>query len=519
MKLSIDILLDKLGQYNIRSYSDANTEPELDYPRLLCKGASIESTNFLYVGYGQDVDVHDVLPGSSIVSIGIPNGFSDELTLEFNLMIVNESIRIDTLFNKIMDLFLYFNQWEMDMHELIVNGSDLQDFINASDEVLGWPISIIDRAEKTLATSRFKDSDDIIWNELCNGHIHTELLLKDSVKISEIIQFNKPVQRYSTISERVILSQAIRVSGHVVGFVATHHPQRSEQLFSIGVEHLVNYFTNFIAKRMRCNEFYNMSRGSMFEYLLVDLIEGHINDAELIEDRLLFLNWNLDKNKMLLRIEAPQKSLSILRDHLNQVIPHNHCIIYNGGLVAIVSGLDESLSPASLEQLLSFLNEYHAQCGMSNLYSSLLETTIHFQQARIALKFGNIHRPDHVIYQYSEYTIHHALSILAKHADLHDFYHQAFKRLLPLTKTSSILFDTLRVYLQTNCNIAASAKLLFIHRNSMIYRIKRLEEELLIDFFNPNTRLQLLMSYEIYDSLNSIQYDEGKSPSLAQFSR
>lgn len=520
MKLSIDILLDKLGEYNIRSYSESNNDPELDCPRLLNKGTAIENIKYLYVGHAQDINVHDVLPGSSIVSIGIPDGFSDEVAPNFNIMIINDSISIDEIFNKIIDLFLYFNQWEMKMHEFILNSSDLQDFVNASDDVLGWPISIIDRAEKTLASSRFEDSDDIIWKEICNGYIHTELLLKDSVKISEVMKFNRPIQRYSTVSKRVILSQPIRVNGHVVGFIATHHPHRSEQLFSYGVEQLVNCFTGFVAKRMRCIEFYNMSRGSMFEYLLVDLIEGHIKDEESINDRLLFLNWNLNKNKILLRIEAPQKHLSTLRDHMYQVIPNTHCIIYNSGLVAIVSDLDiDGLSANSRGQLQSFLREYHAQCGMSNLFNSLPETSKYFQQTSVALKFGMSYHPDNVIYQYSEYTIHHSLSILSKHVDLSDFYHQVFRHLLPLTKASSILFDTLRVYLQTNCNIAASAKILFIHRNSMIYRIKRLEEELHIDFLDADTRLQLLMSFEIYDMLSRTQTDEGKAPNVVQFNR
>jgi hypothetical protein len=53
----------------------------------------------------------------------------------------------------------------------------------------------------------------------------------------------------------------------------------------------------------------------------------------------------------------------------------------------------------------------------------------------------------------------------------------------------------------------------------MIYRIKRLEEELLIDFSNSGTRLQLLISYEIYDSFNSVHPAEGETTGLVQSNR
>jgi len=518
MKLSIDILLDKMNQFNIRAYSDANIEPMLDRPQLISSN-SIINKNILYVGYAKDFpDINEIEPGCSIVCIGTPKGFSEAALPKINLMIVDDnSVGLDTVLNKIIDLFMFFNQWESHMQNMVLNNSALQDFVEASDEVLGWPISIIDRAEKTLATSRFEDSDDIIWKEICSGYIHTELLLKDSVKISEIMQYNKPVQRYSTVSNRVLLSQSIRISGHVIGFIATHHPKSSEQFFSRGVEQLVNYFTGFIAKRMRSEEFYNMSRGSMFEYLLVDLIEGHINNEALISDRLLFLNWNLDKYKVLIRIEAPQNLLNYLRDHMSHIAPQSHSIIYSGGLVTIISGLDaDGLTTSVLEKLQGYLEDKNANCGISNLYMSLVDTEKHYQQTLTALKYGKIQHPRLSTYKYSAYAFQHAISILAQHTDIMDYYHSAFKRLFPLTKANQILFDTLNIYLQTNCNIAASAKLLFIHRNSMIYRIKRLEDELQIDFMDPKVRLHLSISFEIYNYMKYFDSSNSQGAYLAE---
>ena len=152
------------------------------------------------------------------------------------------------------------------------------------------------------------------------------------MQISEVVNYNRPIQRYSTVSKRIILTQPVRINNHVVGFIAIHNPNRTEEYFSKGIEHIVNYFTKFVAKMMNSNEFYSMSRGVMFEYLFVDLIEGNISDSAEISDRLLFINWSLDDGKILLSISSQCDNLKTLRDYIMQIIPSMHCVIYENVL-------------------------------------------------------------------------------------------------------------------------------------------------------------------------------------------
>lgn len=65
-----------------------------------------------------------------------------------NVLIIDENISLVDLFNRVLDIFLYFSKWETRMDKLINNNCELQDLIDCSDEVIGWPISIIDRAQK-----------------------------------------------------------------------------------------------------------------------------------------------------------------------------------------------------------------------------------------------------------------------------------------------------------------------------------------------------------------------------------
>ena len=69
-------------------------------------------------------------------------------------------------------------------------------------------------------------------------------------------------------------------------------------------------------------------------------------------------------------------------------------------------------------------------------------------------------------------------------------------RLAPLRSPVTINLQSVR-----SCSTAAweTAKRLFIHRNSLLYRVQRIEELTALDLDDPATRLHLLLSYAVLD--------------------
>lgn len=512
MKLSVNILIEKMQKYDFSVYSTDSSEPHLEGIRLFDKELLIDDIDYLYIGYSYNLPKLDDLPGgASILCIGKPSDLVEHSELHVSLIVMNGDYPLGRLFNEISDLFLYFNKWESQLQELIMNNCDLQQFVDISDKVMSWPISIIDRAQRTLATSRFEDSDDIIWQEIRRGFIHTEFLQQDKVKAADVAKYHHPFQGYSNVSNRVILSQAIRVDGHVVGFVAVHHPKPGTEFFSRGVEHMVSLFTKFVAKRMRSNEFYKQSHGLMFEYLLVDLIENNMKNEHIINDRLAFLDWKLDGYKQIIRIEILKdyyqaSSLAALRDDVANIIPSGRSIIYDNALVAIISNTADSLLDDNVKAaFISWLEKNNAYCGVSSRYMKLNRTITYYNQAKKAIRFGRIQNPDQQIFNYSDYQMLDIVEMLSERSDLKLLYYSAFEKLLELSRSNEFYFDTLKVFLQTERNVALASKMLFIHRNTLIYRIKRLEEELGCDLDDYKTRMNLLFSFELYNYLKNYQ--------------
>ncbi|WP_158630056.1 helix-turn-helix domain-containing protein [Cohnella sp. AR92] len=61
------------------------------------------------------------------------------------------------------------------------------------------------------------------------------------------------------------------------------------------------------------------------------------------------------------------------------------------------------------------------------------------------------------------------------------------------------LYDTLRVYLETNGNIKEAAATLYIHRSSLKYRLEKIREILKLDIDNAEQRFNLMLAYKLHD--------------------
>ena len=60
------------------------------------------------------------------------------------------------------------------------------------------------------------------------------------------------------------------------------------------------------------------------------------------------------------------------------------------------------------------------------------------------------------------------------------------------------LIRTLEVYFEHNTNLSQAAEALFIHRNTLIYRMERIASLTGLDLDDPETRLAMQLALHIY---------------------
>lgn len=91
---------------------------------------------------------------------------------------------------------------------------------------------------------------------------------------------------------------------------------------------------------------------------------------------------------------------------------------------------------------------------------------------------------------------------IVQSADLSGLLHPALNALMTYdANNKSNLFDTLDVYLLNDCNAQLCGRLLFLHRNSLVYRIHRIQEITGVDLSDPEERSYLRLSFLLWKAL------------------
>ncbi|SFL94262.1 carbohydrate diacid regulator [Paenibacillus sp. 1_12] len=162
-------------------------------------------------------------------------------------------------------------------------------------------------------------------------------------------------------------------------------------------------------------------------------------------------------------------------------------------LFILLSKCEESRRIAKLERIAAELQQSGLpyQIGCSLQVTELASVHIAYQEAEAALRYGSPAAPWNSYAGLEPQTIVHASDDATK---------QRFvNRIFPDISEQSV--RTLQVFFDCNLNIQEAAQALFVHRNTLIYRLKRIKELTGYDpqSFQDATALQ--MAIWIYDPM------------------
>jgi len=135
--------------------------------------------------------------------------------------------------------------------------------------------------------------------------------------------------------------------------------------------------------------------------------------------------------------------------------------------------------------------------GIGHVYNSAVNLYKSFQEAKSALELGRFFQPVDAVTYFDELGI---LSLLAKNGeqDLKDF---CARFLNPLEehdqKNGTQLVETLKAYFACQGNHLATAKQLYIHTNTLRYRLKKIEDVLGMSFDRLDVQLNLFAAIRL----------------------
>ena len=146
--------------------------------------------------------------------------------------------------------------------------------------------------------------------------------------------------------------------------------------------------------------------------------------------------------------------------------------------------------------------EIEAYIGIGLGYEYLADIRESYTEAKSALQLISMEKQKYVL-SYNDMGIHSLISQIRSPKTLDNYINDKLGRLIETDKVQdSELCNTLRAYIENNCNSNATAELLFIHRNTMRYRLDKIEKILNVDLDDLSVCLELKLAFIILDFRN-----------------
>jgi len=166
----------------------------------------------------------------------------------------------------------------------------------------------------------------------------------------------------------------------------------------------------------------------------------------------------------------------------------SYALEYEGGLLGLISYNEVSQSAAD-EKIDYFIRNISSICpdaviGVSRCNGRLVHAGDSINQAIAALEAGMARKGENKVIYYNDLGILKLLLLLAGHHELEDFCHEILDPIREYDDKNGLqLFETMCVFLEQKRDYKATAKKLFVHENTVRYRVGKVKE--ILEMKNP----------------------------------
>ena len=413
---------------------------------------------------------------------------------------------MDTVCHSLQEFFTEryrLSIFSADLLDILASGGGIQAMVDYAYPVFGNPIAYFDSAFNLVAANweeakRLNIGLKLMENrgfsdrefEMANSrnHIHKRVL-KSEVPIPA----HNPELGYDQLLYAIDTQKDL---GHLVVSAA------NRPLLPLDTE-LLKILKKCIFQQLQQDEFVRNSRGFNYEAFLRDLLDEKIATGKSFLTRLQYACRDFTGNLYCLVVETARSANTVntyhIRSLLESNLPNFKTLIYNGQIVGIwIRPKDEYLAPELLETARQLCGTNDLYAGISNCFQNLIELSDFYKQALRAIELGICTENHPNLFCYGDHFFEHLKNIFTQKESARTFCHPKMKLLLDYDKEhGSDLAYTLYIYLMNERNTVTTAAAMFMHRNSIVYRVRKITSLIGDDFDDYFERQYLILSYKL----------------------
>jgi purine catabolism regulator len=213
------------------------------------------------------------------------------------------------------------------------------------------------------------------------------------------------------------------------------------------------------------------------------------------------VNWSLGAASHIGSKEVDLGYAKLLLQRLIQDIAAQHrpplsakLMLGEDDVIAIITHVNNSEIDLFISNIVDRIvkSGVEIQVGIGGNYADMKELRKSYDQAEFSLKCAIVLKNPKNIFAYKKLGILRLVFDGRDYRELEEYYQETLSQLVEYDRNfESNLVESVRIFLDENGNGIKAAKKLYVHRNTLRYRIQRAEEILGLNFANGEDRLSV----------------------------
>lgn len=368
-----------------------------------------------------------------------------------------------------------------------------QYIIDVAAEVLGNPVFIGDASYKVFLCSNEEETEDDFWKEVQRKTFPSDKEIIKAFRSGEFYEMyaqDEPVlASFPTIRHR-LLGARYRDGNQVMGHIVVYELR---QTFQKEDYELLHVLCKALVYEMLYREKAIM-QNVKYHSLISELLEGKQIPEQEVLGCLELAHIKLPKTMRLLVMQSQKSTTGVMRNYIREQIL-NKCVgvmaITYAKFIVFIFDADKAWEFV----IQDFCERYVMTCGVSYCFENLNNLKVYYRQAVKAIELSLKMQRQETVNYYKNYAIY---DLIEGNTAAPSICHPYILKLAQDDKDNHTNnLSALEVYLKHGGNIAKAAEEMCIHKNSMYYRISRIEQILDCDLQDGDLKMLLYISLKI----------------------
>ncbi|WKY43323.1 helix-turn-helix domain-containing protein [Eubacteriaceae bacterium ES2] len=465
-------------------------------------------SDILYISHASRLFNHlRFQPGAALICLGNPPDYYFNQNLE--LLILDAETDIFDLSNSIHELFSKYEVWDLTLQQGIRDKHSLQTLLETSLPIFENGLSIMNADYFMIARIGFEKLEE--EEELKLGesgripikqvnHFKNDPKYADIKNKKDVFLYTADSLPFRTLCKNIFLNQKFLFR---LILSEINHP------FTTSDAQLLEHMSQYLIQDTSYLEAFHENKYNHIIALLESVCTGQsFSQTEIIRE-FKKINWAVNHTYCVAQINPSSQDvynatstyfcnviMQEFKESLAFSINQTIFVVFNTSLIQDI--LDNYFNRVN-----RIVKDGNFQVGYSHYTDSLNNLRISFREAEIAIDMGIRFQPQKWIHKFCDMEVPYILNKITEELPAQSLFSTVVTRLkIYDDQNQTDYVKTLRFYLANNMNAVQTAKDLFIHRATMVYRLERIKELGQTDLKNKDELFHISLTFLLMDSSN-----------------